>query len=92
MLDPPFRPVLDQEAPAQIRDLCTRCWLADPQGRPTFQQIAVELRLMNVSDMNKKLADATAARFSARDSRARALELERGLSPCRGEPFLTDCA
>lgn len=55
-LDPPFRPVFDaHNTPAQIRDLCTRCWLAEKAGRPTFQQLSVELRLLNVSDMNDAL-------------------------------------
>lgn len=55
-LDPPFRPHLEPATtPPQVRDLCSRCWLSDPAGRPTFQQLSVELRLMNVSDINSSM-------------------------------------
>lgn len=70
-LDPPFRPLLEPATtPPQVRDLCSRCWLADPAGRPTFQQLSVELRLMNVSDINTSMK-ALHVRFPLSASAAR---------------------
>jgi len=42
-LDPPFRPILPNNAPQILVDICTECWQKNPKRRPTMKEVEERL-------------------------------------------------
>lgn len=53
--DPPFRPALPAHTPPLFRELCRRCWHPEPAARPSFAQIAIEIKTLDMPELSRAL-------------------------------------
>lgn len=54
-LEPPFRPALPPHTPPLFRELCRRCWHPERAVRPSFAQIALEIKSLDMPGISNAL-------------------------------------
>lgn len=52
---PPFRPALPPHTPPLFRELCRRCWHPEAAARPSFAQIAIEIKTLDMPELSRAL-------------------------------------